>query len=61
MKRCNYSIHLFLIACCTGFKLLKNQHEQVVSDFPTKTLRERLKFTLIIPIATGKYMTVLER
>jgi hypothetical protein len=36
---------------------------KIASDFPSETLRERVKFTPIIPtpFATGKFMTVLVR
>jgi hypothetical protein len=36
---------------------------KIASDFPLETLRERAKFTPIIPapFAIGKYMTVLVR
>jgi hypothetical protein len=37
--------------------------KKLTSDFPLETLRERAKFTPIIPapFAVGKYMTVLVR
>ncbi|HEY9642419.1 MAG TPA: hypothetical protein V6C57_18175 [Coleofasciculaceae cyanobacterium] len=37
--------------------------KQITSDFPLETLRDRAKFTPIIPapFAAGKYMTVLVR
>jgi hypothetical protein len=42
-----------------GYSYVRN----LASDFPSETLRERVKFTLIVPVpfAAGKYMSILVR